>query len=58
MQGQIGAPTLLNALALSIAVFKPEWQARVHAGPRSALVGLATILLLIAFVGFAGVVYR
>jgi hypothetical protein len=58
MQGDIGAPALLGALVLSMLVFKPTWQARVQAGPRSALVCLAAILLLIGFIGFAGITYR
>ena len=53
------APALLSALVLSMLVFTPEWRARVQAaGFRSALIGFAAILLLIAFIGFAGITYR
>jgi hypothetical protein len=39
--------TLLAGLVLSMLVFKPEWQARVKAGPRSAIMCTAVILALI-----------
>jgi hypothetical protein len=58
MQGHIGAPTILSALLLSMLVFKPEWQAPIQVGPRSALVAVAAIFLLIGAIGFAGITYR
>lgn len=58
MQESIGASSLLGALALSMVVFKPEWQTRIQLGPRSAVVSVAAILLLIGAIGFAGINYR
>jgi hypothetical protein len=58
VQGHIGAPQILFALGASMLVFKPKWQARVAAGPWSALICMAAILILIGFIGLAGISYR
>jgi hypothetical protein len=39
-------------------VFKPAWKERIQFGPRSAVVAVAAILLLIGVIGFAGTTYR
>ena len=49
---------MLIVLGASMLVFRPNWQARIEAGPRSALVCIAAILLLIGFIGFAGFSYH
>jgi hypothetical protein len=51
MQSQLGAPDLLAALGASMMIFRPEWRARVEAGPRSALFAVVLIIGLLAFVG-------
>jgi len=47
-----------RTLLWGCSVFKPNWQARIAAGPWSVLVSMAAILILIGFIGLAGISYR
>ncbi len=44
MPSQMGVPHAAAAMCASLLVFRPEWEERLRAGPRSAL---AAVLLIV-----------